>query len=82
MSTDKSKDKGKVEQKHVKGNDTKASFGFFFSDDIDDPTLRVINAIKSVDLTSVEAEDNIHSISDNNGGRIELNEDEKNIIKR
>ena len=51
-------------------------------DDDDDisPVSRVVGALNSVDLNSSEAAQNAHSISDNNGGRVELNQDK--IIKK
>ncbi len=54
-----------------------------FSDEDDDEVSSVSNlvsALNSVDLNSPEASQNVHSISDNNGGRIELNLDK--VIKK
>ena len=51
-------------------------------DDDDDisPISRVVGVFNSVDLNSPEAAQNVHSISDSNGGRIELIQDK--IIKK
>lgn len=53
-----------------------------FEDDDDDNASvpKLVSALNSVDLNSPEAAQNAHSISDNNGGRIELNQDK--IIKK
>lgn len=52
-----------------------------FENDDDDSVSKVVQALSSVDTNSPDAVKNSHSISDNNGGRIELNED-GNIIKK
>lgn len=49
-------------------------------DDNDASVPKLVGALNSVDLNSPEAAQNAHSISDNNGGRIELNQDK--IIKK
>lgn len=54
------------------------------SDTLGNNLTQVMDAMKSVDTKSPEAQANATSIADNNGGRIELNEDLKNpkIIKK
>jgi hypothetical protein len=49
-------------------------------DDSDGSVATLVSALNSVDLNSSEAAQNSHSVSDNNGGRIELNQDK--IIKK
>lgn len=54
-----------------------------FSDEEDEEigsVSKLVGALNSVDLNSPEAYQNAHSITDNNGGRIELNQDK--IIKK
>ncbi len=53
-----------------------------FDDDDDGSVSKVVQALGSVDTNSPNAQMNAHSISDNNGGRIELNEDDEDIIKK
>ena len=48
-----------------------------------DPNLvDLVDALQSVDPSSPEAPSNATSIDDNNGGRIELDEDSPNVIKK
>ena len=42
----------------------------------------LVDALQSVDTNSPEASSNATSIDDNNGGRIELDEDSPNVIKK
>lgn len=42
----------------------------------------LVGALQSVDTDSPEASSNATSIDDNNGGRIELDEDSPNVIKK
>lgn len=42
----------------------------------------LVGALESVDTNSPEASSNATSIDDNNGGRIELDEDSPNVIKK
>ena len=42
----------------------------------------LVDALQSVDTSSPEASSNATSIDDNNGGRIELDEDSPNVIKK
>lgn len=48
------------------------------------PLVDLVDALQSVDAQSPEASLNATSIEDNNGGRIELNEDpaDPNVIKK
>ena len=48
-----------------------------------DPSLvDLVDALQSVDPSSPEAPANATSIGDNNGGRIELDEDSPNVMKK
>lgn len=42
----------------------------------------LVGALQSVDTNSPEASSNATSIDDNNGGRIELDEDSPSVIKK
>lgn len=42
----------------------------------------LVDALQSVDTNSPEASSNATSIDDNNGGRIELDEDSQKVIKK
>ena len=54
------------------------------SSDSGQPMADLVDALQSVDTTTPEASLNATSIEDNNGGRIELNEDpsDPNVIKK
>ncbi len=54
------------------------------SSDYGQPLIDLVDALQSVDTTTPEASLNATSIDDNNGGRIELNEDpsDPNVIKK
>ena len=48
----------------------------------DQNLVDLVDALQSVDPSSPEAPANATSIADNNGGRIELDEDSPNVIKK
>ena len=48
----------------------------------DQNLVDLVDALQSVDPSSPEAPANATSITDNNGGRIELDEDSPNAIKK
>ena len=75
----KNKEKTAVETRKVKKEPKKIDFGFIGGVDEEND---LIGALKSVDLNSPDAELNETSISDNNGGRIILNEDDKSVVKK
>lgn len=54
------------------------------TNDSGQPLADLVDALQSVDTTTPEASLNATSIEDNNGGRIELNEDlsDPNVIKK
>jgi hypothetical protein len=72
-------------QKNVnspKKKPVKQAVDFFFAGGSSDPVSNVVKVLSNVDPSNVDANQNEHSISDNNGGRIELNEDDKLIVKK
>ena len=52
------------------------------SSDSGQPLTDLVDALQSVDPSSPEAPANATSIEDNNGGRIELDEDSPKVIKK
>lgn len=70
-----------VKQK-IKNRKKKSTFGFRFVGDDPDSRFGVVDALRSVNLNSPDAGKNAHSISDNNGGRIELDQDDQDVIKK
>lgn len=73
-----------LKNKEKKNNkkDKKSNFEWAFIGNSPNPVTNVVKALNSVDVSSSDAQRNAHSISDNNGGRIELNEDGEQIIKK